>query len=280
MLYYEAREELANPQGSSFISGIERQMDVRAARIDPSTGTLLAPSVQVAEYSIKADSSPAALTQTAPGYDAVSRPNLWMYGGGTKAFFGDYPHLTSSVAFEADGNAWKWASEPASAMAIWTDHRDVQFPLNGIAGDWGAYTPITNPALSSCSFVALRNANPYFAEIAGVVAGSPQNFKPLNIQRAFVTYVENRTPQDRFFRLTIVPDADVQASFKQFEDQLTSDVQIFRYSSRTQSIWVEPNANLAARVRMNVQEISAPGGQAVTGGYRDVGHLEPGSEQR
>ena len=53
----------------------------------------------------------------------------------------------------------------------------------------------------------IRDANPYLAEIAGVIAGSPQTFKPLNIQRAFVTYVENRTPQDRFFRFTLVPQA-------------------------------------------------------------------------
>ena len=50
-----------------------------------------------------------------------------------RAFFGDYPHLAPSTVFEFDtGNRWKWATDPASALAIWTDHRDVQFPVNGI----------------------------------------------------------------------------------------------------------------------------------------------------
>ena len=73
------------PYGTNFISGIERQMDVRSARINPVTGQLVAPSVQVAQYAVKANSSPVALAETAPGYDAVSRAQPWMYGGGTKA---------------------------------------------------------------------------------------------------------------------------------------------------------------------------------------------------
>ncbi len=266
LMYYEARNELAGPFGSNFISGIERQMDVRSARINPATGQLVAPSVQVAQYSVKANSSPVELTETAPGYDAVSRANLWMYGGGTKAFFGDYPHLAPSTVFEFDtGTRWKWASEPASALAIWTDHRDVQFPANGIGGAWNNYTPITNPALANCSAVALRNANPYFTEIAGVVAGSPQNFKPLNVQRAFVTYVENRTVVDRVFRLTLT---GTPASFDQFAAAPAIVVPVFANSSHTQTIWVAPNtANPRASARMSVVELGA-NNLPVTGGYR------------
>ena len=47
----------------------------------------------------------------------------------------------------------------------------------------------------------MRDSNPYFSEVAGIVAGSPQTFKPLTVQRAFVAYVANRTPVDRTFRL-------------------------------------------------------------------------------
>src|SRR4029453_12274598 len=61
VMYYEARDELAGPYGSNFISGIERQMDVRTARIDAGTGQLVVPSVQVAQYAVKANSSPVAL---------------------------------------------------------------------------------------------------------------------------------------------------------------------------------------------------------------------------
>ena len=266
LMYYEAREELQMPFGTNFISGIERQMDVRSARINPVTGELVAPSVQVAQYAVKANSSPVALVETAPGYDAVSRSNLWMYGGGTKSFFGDYPHLAPSSVFEFDsGTRWKWASEPSSGLSMWTDHRDVQFPVTGITGAWNEYTPITNPALASCSHVALRNANPYFSEIAGVVAGSPQNFKPLNVERAFVTYVENRTQQDRAFRLTL---SGTRASFDQFANSLVTDVQVFANSSHTQTIWVAPNRGRpTAQARMAVVEIDA-NGVVVTGGYR------------
>jgi len=273
VMFYEARDELAAPYGSNFISGIERQMDVRAARINPATGQLVAPSVQVAQYAVKANSSPVALAETAPGYDAVSRPNLWMYGGGTKAFFGDYPFIVPSVEFEFDtGSRWKWSSEPASALAIWTDHRDVQFPPQGIGGAWDAYTPVTNAALASCSHVALRNANPYFTEIAGVVAGSPQNFKPLNIQRSFVTYVENRTMRDRRFRLTL---SGTPASFDQFASSLVADVQIFANSSHTQTIWVARNPGRpTASVRMAVVEIDG-NGTVVAGGYRTSVTLNP-----
>ena len=272
VMYYEARDELAAPNGSNFVSGIARQMDVRAARINPVTGQLLAPSVQVAQYSVKANSSPVALAETAPGYDAVSRPNLWMYGGGTKAFFGDYPFLAPSVEFEFDtGSRWKWATEASSALAIWTDHRDVQFPTNGIGGAWNDYTPVTK-ALASCSHVALRNANPYFTEIAGVVAGSPQNFKPLNIQRSFVTYVENRTAQDRGFRLTL---SGSPASFDQFASSQAVNVQVFANSSHTQTIWVARNAGRpTASVRMAAVEIDA-NGAVVAGGYRTSVTLNP-----
>ena len=265
VMYYEAREELATPYGSNFISGIERQMDVRAARVNPMTGQLAAPSVQVAEYAIKANTPQAALAETAPGYDAVNRPNLWMYGGGTKAFFGDYAHLAPSSVFEFDtGTRWKWASEPSSALAIWTDHRDVQFPANGIGGAWNDYTPVNDPALTSCSAVALRNSNPYFTEIAGVVAGSPQNFKPLNIQRAFVTYVENRTAEDRVFRLTL---SGTPASFDQFTSSGQVDVPVFAHSSHSQTIWVAPNlSNPRASAAMAVVELE--NGSPRPGGYR------------
>jgi hypothetical protein len=273
LMYYEARDELAAPFGSNFISGIERQMDVRSARINPATGQLVAPSVQVAQYNIKANSSPVELAETAPGFDAVSRPNLWMYGGGTKGFFGDYLHLAPSTVFEFDtGNKWKYASDPASSLAIWTDHRDVQFPAGDINGTWSNYTPLNASSLASCSFVAMRNANPYFTEIAGVVAGSPQNFKRLNIQRSFVTYVENRTTQDRRFRLTL---SGTPASFDQFASAGAMDVQVFAHSSHTQTIWVAPNRGRpTASAKMAVVEIDASGA-TVPGGYRTSVTLNP-----
>ena len=113
--------------------------------------------------------------------------------------------------------------------------------------------------------VALRNANPYFTEIAGVVAGSPQNFKPLNVERAFVTYVENRTR-----RIGIPSDAErnpgLVRSVRGQPGRRTC--QVFANSSHTQTIWVAPNRGRpTAQARMAVVEIDA-NGAVVPGGYR------------
>jgi hypothetical protein len=45
--------------------------------------------------------------------------------------------------------------------------------LTGSGGDWTKYTPVEalDPTkIPNCDFVAMRYANPYFAEVAGVVA--------------------------------------------------------------------------------------------------------------
>jgi hypothetical protein len=279
LFYYEARAELEAPFASNFISGIDRQFDVRVARLNPSTGNLLAPSTQVSQYNIKARLDPTqelTLAENAP-----SPSNVTVYGGGRLAFFGDYLTIAPSTPFEFAGT-WRWTTEPNSSLGIWTDHRDVQFPLvGGITGDWTAYTPLKSvqpgvpPVATDCNFVAMRNTNPYFSEVAGVVAASPQTFKRLTIQRAFVTYVANRTDQDRFFRLTLVPQAGILASFDQFGSQLTDTVQIFSNSSHTRSVWVQPSpTNPTGSVRLVVEEVDATG-VLVAGGYRTTLTLNP-----
>ena len=273
LFYYEARAELEAPFQTNFVSGIDREFDARAARINPATGTLLSPSTQVSQYNIQAEShDPVEPAATAP-----SHGNLTMYGGGRLAFFGDYPTIAPSTPFEFT-TTWQWTSEPNSSLAIWTDNRDVRFPGGTTSGDWTKYTPVkdlTGKSPLDCNFVAMRNANPYFAEVAGVVAGSPQTFKRLTIQRAFVTYVANRTSEDRFFRLTLVPQAGILASFDQFGSQLTDTVQVFANSSHTRSVWVQANPTKpTGTVRLVVEEIDA-GGQLVAGGYRTTLKLNP-----
>jgi parallel beta-helix repeat protein len=273
-LFYEAREELAQPYAINFISGIERLFEVRVARINPSTGQLLAPSAQVSEYPLKPNSSPAALAETAPGFRKGNYGNETTYSGGLRAFLGDYPVIVPTMLFEKGPN-WKYATEPSPSVTMFTDNRDIEFPkVNGqpnINGDWTTYQPV-NKLPPNCDHVALRNANPYFSAIGGVFAGSPQTFKPLNIQRAFVVYVKNRTPQDRFFRLTIQDNeaADVDGSFDQFlfdPGQESIDVMTFANSSQTRTLWVNPAPNPTASVRVLVQEISGMGGALVGGGY-------------
>ena len=285
LFYFEARRELDQPFANNFVTGIDREQDVRVARIDPVSGLLLAPSVQVSQYSLKANSltadGKAELAETAPGFAATSRGNLTIYGGGRLASFGDYPMSAPSTPFEFTGGAWRWTAEPGSTLTMWTDHRDLQFPKVNMVpdpfnGDWTKYSPVNPFAPVNCDFVAMRNANPYFAEIGGVVAGSPQTFKRLNIQRAFVTYVANRTPRDRFFRLRLVPAAGIHASFEQFMPDVTQAVtQIFALSSYTRSVWVEANAsNPTGSVRLVVEETDAVG-QLIATGYRTSLTLNP-----
>ena len=134
-------------------------------------------------------------------------------------------------------------------------------PSNPVARTWrrSAWIPVKAFAPLNCDFVATRNANPYFAEVGGVVAGSPQTFKLLNIQRAFVTYVANRTRQDRFFRLTLVHAAGIQASFEQFGPPVTvTTTQIFANSSHTRSVWAEPSAtNPRGSIRVVIEEVDS-----------------------
>jgi hypothetical protein len=290
LAYYESRTELNAPYEINFLSGATRRLDVRVARLDPATGLLRSPSVQVSQYPVQANSETGALAEIAPGYSVANRPNLKMYSAGTKPFIGDYLALSSSRAFEWNGS-WRWAVEPASALGLWTDNRDVGFPLNtatglpDINGNWASYTPlkVTPPgaAPATCGSVGLRNANPYFSEIAGVVAGSPQTFKPLTIQRAFVTYVANRTAVDRTFRLTIVDNeaTGLDAAFTQFSAGPADDVRdvtIFANSTNTQTVWVQPFVtNPAASVRVQVDEINAPGGTMVTNGLKTAIVLNP-----
>jgi hypothetical protein len=289
--YYEARGEIEQPFATSFVSGIERQMDVRVARINPATGQLLAPSTQVSQYAVETNSSPGRLAETAPGYAAVNRGNLTMYSGGRNAFFGDYLSLASSSVFEWAAGAWRWATDPSSALTIWTDSRNARFPLNGstqlpdINGDWAAYTPL-RPALpatppAACGNVGMRDSNPYFSEIGAIVAGSPQTFKPLTVQRAFVAYVSNRTGLDRSFRLQILDNeaGGLDGSFNQFAFGAAGDlrdIRVFANSTNVQTVWVQPSpANPRASVRVRVDEINTPGGAIVANGLKATIVLNP-----
>jgi sugar lactone lactonase YvrE len=239
---------------------------------------------------VKANSSPAEPEETAPGYRKNHRENLQMYSGGFAAFFGDYPGVSPSRPFEYNNSGWRWASDASTSLTAFTDNRDAEFPLgvNGlpdIRGDWTAYTPLvpTNPAdkPAECAHVAMRNANPYFTEIGGLVAGAPQTFKRLTIQRAFATYVENRTPQDRFFRLTIQDNeaAGIDGSFDQFlsgngADAL--DVKVFANSSQHRTVWVQPlPGNPTASLQILVREITDIGGALVGNGLRSRVVLNP-----
>jgi hypothetical protein len=149
LLYYEARGELNQPFATNFVSGIERRMDVRVARINPATGVLLAPSAQVSQYRIEANSSPVKLADIVSGLAAVNRENLTVYSGGLAAFFGDYPGASPARPFEYTNGRWRWANDPSTTMTMWTDTRDLEPPLDAANAPslygLGVVTPVQGP---------------------------------------------------------------------------------------------------------------------------------------
>ena len=145
----------------------------------------------------------------------VNPPDLPMFEGGTAPFLGDYVDI-AGTNLKPNGSGWVFdtAPEPAPVhIATWTDNRDVQPPTNG---NWTQYTPIlpgqsvfdptqTRPPCDQTA-TASRNQNIYSSRITqGLAVSSPQTSKPLSttLQRAFVILVQNFTPVEKSFQLTI-----------------------------------------------------------------------------
>jgi hypothetical protein len=259
--FYEAREDLS---ADGFISGAERQMDVRAAVLDPATGNVVGASVQVSEYTVAA-TDPPELVETAPGYPAVHRPNLDMFQAGGASFISDYIHLSPAVPMLKTAQGWKWAASPSDVPGpsyhnTFSDNRNALFPGGDIFGDWGQYSAPGSGQLS-CINPGSRNQDVYTSEISGgIVAGSPSAFKPLlqpdgeQMQRAFVVYVENRTNGPRVLDLEVfaTDPGTTSVSFDQ-EDavELLDEFEIFPYSTITREVFVTSTvADASARVEV------------------------------
>jgi parallel beta-helix repeat protein len=257
------------------LAGRDIRLDMKVVEIDPSTGTRFddRPPVQVSEYDLQyeqpggtepEDNEPY---EVSPGYPAYHRPNLPMFRKGEVPFVGDYQWLTPSRPFvRTKSGEWKWASDVEdvrnpSFHAIWTDNRNVRFPGDSLDGDWKAYAP-PGTGQPSCLNAGSRDQDVYTSEISsGIVAGSPSLFKPLlrrneegelePIQRAFVAYVENRTPDPHVVRLELVPEdiggVTTIASFDQFDpDQVTLPpaadgnwMQVLPYATLTRTVYIE-----------------------------------------
>jgi len=257
-------------------------------------------------------------------------PNLPLFACGgvlanCKAFFSDYIDLAGAPSLvSTPGGGWEYNLSPSSSRvlhAIWTDNRDVRPPPDG---NWHLYTPPNSPfsstlggnslfdpnqARPACEPSApgftragMRNQNVYTARITqGLVAGSPQNSKPLGLttidgntvllQRAFVVFVQNTTGDLKTFRLTIANQpADApspgKASFLQFAtpplpDPLTElFVRVPAKSTATRTVFVTSGIRNAS-VSVLVEEFSglpADGGALVPpdlGGLQSTVVLNP-----
>ncbi|HXV63631.1 MAG TPA: sialidase family protein, partial [Vicinamibacteria bacterium] len=248
--YYESRDPNLGLDG--YLSGVERQLDVRAVLLDRETGQPIGSSVQVSQYSVAPGVEPRIL-EINEGYPAVHRANLTMFRAGTVPFDGDYISLTPAVPLVKTNQTWASPISPEdvpgqSFHEIHTDNRNVVFPGGDILGSWDQYTSPGSGALS-CLNPGSRNQDIYTSEItADIIASSPSIFKPLlqpdgtPMPRTFVVYVENRTAESRLVNLEAFGnEPGTLVSFDQEDDGMSSladDFEILPFSTMTRTVYV------------------------------------------
>ncbi|HEU4937885.1 MAG TPA: pentapeptide repeat-containing protein [Vicinamibacterales bacterium] len=178
--------------------------------------------------------------------------------------------------------------------AFWTDNRDAKvssFPAEPNSSDEtveGSALPYVAPGTAACAAAGpnpptkSRNANVYSSRITpGVFVAAPTNSKPSinsrgRIQRAFPVLVQNRTNQDRRFRITIAnqpPDfgSTGVASLTQIPSPIPSplpapivsaEVIIPANSGVSRTVYVVSSVKFP-RIRVNVDELGVA--QPLTG---------------
>ena len=295
LVYYDLRDDVSQTLSawaddtSARPSGHRRTMDIRASLGTPAMVPTFAPSVKVSDYPFGSRLGHTNIEQM-----QFNPPNLPMFQLGSAPFVGDYIDLTPAPAFVADNRGvWSYNTQAATTLpvfqAVWTDNRDVRPPQDG---DWRRYSPpisAINPnAICDPGFVASRNQNIYTSRITGgLIVGSPGNNKPLNasLQRAFVVFAQNTTPQIRTFRMTITGQpVGGRASFSQFPvppftatsapPLTTIDLSTAPASLAARTVYVT-SSNPHAQVQVDVREISAVGGNVVSNGLQGTTFLNP-----
>jgi virginiamycin B lyase len=218
----------------------------------------------------------------------IDPPNLRLFQQGSVPFIGDYIDVAGQTFLppRVPGLRWRFNSLPGSSpvfLATWTSNQDVRPPLDG---DWTHYTPpgstttgvpsVFNPALQRPPCVSghegMRNQNIYAARISqGLAVTSIQNAKPLSstLQRALTLSVENLTPLERTFRLTIAAQpTGGRASFVPAPNPLhnplpsattTLDAVIPANSAVARSVYAL-STDSHARVEVDVAEVDGPPG--------------------
>ena len=221
-----------------------------------------------------------------------SPPNLPIFRSGTSPFMGDYLDVTTESPFVRNGSSWAFNTAATASPVfhgIWTDNRDIRPPANG---RWTDYTPpnppFARPATSAFDptqsipvcvpgQAGMRNQNIYTARITrGLVVGALGNSRRLgSIQRSFPVFAQNNATTPRSYRLTIANQpVGGQASFKQFDQLATLDVQVPARSTVARTVFAR-STDPHAPINVSVVEISAPGGAPVAGGQQGTIALNP-----
>jgi sugar lactone lactonase YvrE len=230
-----------------------------------------------------------------PNYQTVEQlqvdpPNFPMFNGGTQAYIGDYLDISALMFVPNANGTWSYNTAPGNDTeyhAAWSDNRDVRPPADG---NWANYTPVGTHGLpsifdptqltpQSCivNQEGMRNQNIYTANVTqGVVVTSPTNAKSLvsSQLKAFVITLENTSGTSQTFRLTALNQpVGGRAVFSQTSTgplPLTHvDIVVPAYSTVARSVFVSstvPNA----QVRIQSQQITAPGGTVIAGGLQSV----------
>jgi DNA-binding beta-propeller fold protein YncE len=258
MLWYDQRYDYCDTGfGDQYIQEtypIRHTIDVRAAEVHSIPDPYFTyETIQVSRY-------PWVFTSDYTGNPVAiqlqyNMPNLPIFGGGTVPFFGDYIDITASPVFIFENGEWTYNTNPNSVYhAVWTDNRDVRppgpdlppVPDPGQEGNWVGYVAPEDCTPGYESQTGIRNQNIYTSRITeGIIAGSPGNTKPLNMNRAFVVFVKNATgtPNDlpRVLTLRIVETSGATAYFMKAGVNVGSelDVEVPSQSSVAATVMVD-----------------------------------------
>ncbi len=262
-LWYDQRYDVCGHFEDPYIQEFyptRHTIDVRAAEVHsiPNVfGYFSDESIQVSRY-------PWIFTYDDPENPIAMQlqwnmPNLRMFGGGDVPFMGDMIDIAPSPMFVPDGNGWAYNTDPLSKPiyhAVWTDNRDVR-PL-GPGGDTTYYVAPGEGCdeLLDGNKTGTRNQNIYTVRIIeGIIAGSPGNTKPLNIDRAFVVFVKNPFEDEKVLNLSIL-SPDATAYFMKAGVNVGSSMTVIvpPHSSVSTTVMVESSLNEYATVRIDVKE--------------------------
>ena len=277
-MYFEGRGPLTGSPG--FLAGLHRHVDARFALLDPVTFALRGTS-QISKYPISAaadlsngeDQSDIAEVSAGTGVRAVNdKGNGPNSGAGKIPFIGDYTAAIATVDWVLEDGRWRSAYKKGDLpypgfRAVFADSRNLIPPPGTDAQQIAAYPNFTPVGLPNCANPGTRNHDVEHVLVnASVILDVPTTFKFLGvIQRAFPFSLINGQAFEQFFRIDLVPDDGVQASFSQGTSATTlTDIQtrmfvdLIRYSSTTRVIYMASQIPTGS-TRIDVYQVSAIG---------------------
>ena len=239
-------------------------------------------------------------------YTKVNR-GYTMNCAGNCSFAGDYIHQSPRNPYiRTASGAWKAttatmdaadrAKLPAPAVQlVWADTRDALLPTEGAPRTaplglshidslpWQQYSA-PGTGFASCTNPGSRDQNVYSAEYTpgGLYASAPVNFRAATIPRSYPLYIENRTAQKRFYRVSINDQASASFDYTDFDSTSpnfgeplarTSAIIIASISSVTGAVVVGPGVNTP--ISITVEETNA-GGTLIAGGAKTTVSLNVG----